>query len=199
MMNKRLIVATGVALTALGILALSCNLALFLPGLGPWRFWPVIVIGTGAILILPPLLVRNKPVLGGLFILGVPLLATGSILLFTSVFDVWNAWAWLWPLEVLALGVGLSLAAAYMRVIWLLIVGAVVASYGVFLQFLTFTGLWRIGSMLLKVEPLWWMVKLLVPASLILIGLAVLVGSMAVQLPRRASIAGKTSNAVARG
>jgi hypothetical protein len=159
----------------------------------------MILIVAGAILIVPPLLVRNKPVLGGLFILGVPILATGSILLFTSVFNAWNAWAWLWPLEMLALGVGLSLAAAYIRVTWLLVMGAVVASYGIFLQFLTFTGLWRIWSMLWKVEPLWWMVKLFVPASLILIGLMVLVGGMAVQSPWRASIAGKTSNAVARG
>jgi hypothetical protein len=93
--------------------------------------------------VLPPLAVRGKRGLGALFIPGMPTLATGLILLLASVFRRWDVWAWLWPLEVLALAAGFLVAAIYTRVIELVIPAIIIGLNRLLLQFCTVTGLWE--------------------------------------------------------
>src|SRR5512136_524111 len=107
-MNKQFSAAAGIVLILLGVSAIILNLAMSFLGLNVWqfliwRFWPLIVVGLGLALALAPLLASGRRGLGALFIPAMPILTTGGILLFTSVFHVWGAWEWLWPLEVLSL------------------------------------------------------------------------------------------------
>jgi hypothetical protein len=97
---------------------------------------------------------RNRRGLGGLFIPGIPILTTGAILMFTSVFNAWGAWEWLWPLEVLSLAAGFMLAALYMRNIWLLIPAIIIGANGLLFQFCAATGWWEIWAILWTIEPL---------------------------------------------
>jgi hypothetical protein len=111
-------------------------------------------VSLGLLFVCPPLLVRGNRGLGGLFIPGVPILVTGGILFFASVFDAWGAWARLWPLEVLAVALGLALAAIKIRTIWLLLPAIVVGANGLLLQFCALTGLWGAWAVLWPIEPL---------------------------------------------
>ena len=158
-MNKQFSAMVGIALILLGASALVFNLAMSM--LGPnvwqlliWRFWPLTVVGLGLALMLLPLLATGRRGLGALFIPGMPVLTTGGILLFTSVFHVWGAWEWLWPLEVLSLALGFLFAAIWMRSIWLLIPAIIVGANGVVFQFCTLTGLWGAWAVLWTIEPL---------------------------------------------
>jgi hypothetical protein len=158
-MNKRFSILLGAVLIVMGGLMLLFNLALPMLGIsgwrwGVWRLWPMFVIGVGLLFVLTPLLVRGKRGLGGLFIPGMPTLVTGGILLFTSAFDVWGAWEWLWPLEVLAVAVGFLFASIYMRNIWLLIPAIIVGANGLLMQFCALTGWWSVWAVLWTIEPL---------------------------------------------
>jgi hypothetical protein len=158
-MNKRISILAGLVLILMGALALTFNLVAPMLGLnvwrwGTWRFWPLLVVGVGLLFVLPPFLVRGRRGLGGLFISGVPILTTGGILLLASVFDTWGVWAYLWPLEILALALGFVFAAIYMRLVWLLIPAIVVGLNGLVLQFCALTGLWSVWAVLWTIEPL---------------------------------------------
>jgi hypothetical protein len=158
-MNRQISVLVGIALVLIGGMAMACVLATSVLGLGvwgwgPWRLWPLVVISVGLLFVVPPLLVRGKRGLGGLFIPGMPVLATGSILLFCSVLNAWGAWEWLWPVEVLGLAVGFLFAALYMRVIWLLIPAVIIGLNGLLFQFCAITGWWSVWAVLWTIEPL---------------------------------------------
>jgi hypothetical protein len=158
-MNKRFSILVGILLIVIGGVGLVFTLAMPMLGMsllrwGSWRLWPLVVLGTGLIFVVSPILVRNKRGLGGLFIPGVPVLATGSILLYASVFDAWRAWEWLWPVEVLSVALGFLFAAVYMRVVWLLIPTIILGANGLVLQFCAITGFWESWAVLWTVEPL---------------------------------------------
>jgi hypothetical protein len=158
-MNKQFSLIAGTILILVGILALMFTLALPMLGLhvwrwGVWRLWPLAVVSLSAFFLLPPLLVRGRRALGALFIPGMPILTTGAILLFTSVFNLWDAWEWLWPLEVLALAEGFLFAAVYTQVIWLIVPATIIGANGLVLQFCALTGLWETWAVLWTVEPL---------------------------------------------
>lgn len=153
-MNKPVSIAMSMVPIFVGVLTLMCSLVGPILGFRIWQLWPLTIVFAGLLLVLPPLLVRGKRGLGGLFIPGVPILTTGAILLFASVLRHWNVWAWLWPLEVLGLAVGFLFAAIYMRVIWLLIPAIIVGLNGLLLQFCALTGLWRVWAVLWTIEPL---------------------------------------------
>jgi len=156
-MDKRSLVV-GVALIALGVMSLLFAgvvsiLGIKLLGFG-LRFWPLLVVAAGLAFVLPPLRVRGQRGLGGLFIPGIPILATGGILLLASVFGVWGIWSWLWPMEVLAVAAGFLAAGLYMGVVELAIPAAIIGANGLLFQFCAVTGLWGWWSVLWTVEPL---------------------------------------------
>jgi hypothetical protein len=71
-----------------------------------------------------------------------------------SLFDSWDIWSYLWPLEVLSLALGFMFAALYMRSPWLAIPAILIGLNGLVLQFCAVTGLWEAWSVLWTVEPL---------------------------------------------
>jgi hypothetical protein len=158
-MNKRFSLMAGIALLLVGALAFASNIAVSLFGLdvwrwAPWRLWPLGVVALGLLFVLSPLLARERRGLGALFIPGVPLLVTGGLLLFSSFFGTWDAWSWLWPLEVLSVALGLLLAAIVTRVFWLVIPAIIIGANGLLFQFCAVTGWWGVWSVLWTIEPL---------------------------------------------
>ncbi|MBN1579824.1 MAG: hypothetical protein JXA89_03915 [Anaerolineae bacterium] len=158
-MDKRLSAFVGLGLIIVGLMALASTVLMPMLGIrilhnGLLRLWPLTVSGVGWCFILPPLLVRNRRGLGGLFIPGIPILTTGAILTFASVFNWWSAWEWLWPLEVLSVAAGFIAAAAYMRVIWLCIPAFIIGANGLLFQFCAITGLWDVWAVMWTIEPL---------------------------------------------
>ena len=158
-MEKRFSSVAGVSLILLGALALVVNMILPSMGINFWewtigRFWPLAIIGLGWIFVLIPLLVRGWRGLGGFFIVGMPILATGGILFLTNFFGWWDMWEWLWPLEVLSLALGFLFAALYMRVAWLVIPAIIIGMNGLVFLSCAITGLWEMWAVLWTVEPL---------------------------------------------
>jgi len=158
-MNKQFSAMVGIVLILLGASALVLNLAMPVLGLNMWRlviwrFWPLAVVGLGLFFVALPLLAHGRRGMGALFIPGMSILTTGAILLFTSVFHVWGAWEWMWPLEVLGVALGFLFAAIWMRSVWLLIPAIVVGANGMLFQFCALTGLWGAWAVLWTVEPL---------------------------------------------
>ena len=158
-MNKQFPILAGIGLIILGILALFYTVVIPMLGLslwflGPWRLWPLIVVGLGLLLVAPPVLVRGRPGLGLLFVPGMPILTTGAILLLASVFNWWNVWEWLWPQELIALGLGFLFTAIYMQSVWLTMPAIIIGLNGLLFQFCALTGLWEAWSILWIIEPL---------------------------------------------
>ncbi len=158
-MNKQFPILAGIGLIILGVLALFFTMTIPMLGLtvfrwGPWRMWPLFVVGLGLLFVVPPLLVRSRPGLGLLFIPGMPILTTGAILLLASVLNWWRVWEWLWPQEVLALALGFAFAAAYARKVWLAVPAIIIGLNGLVFQFCAVTGLWEAWAVLWTIEPL---------------------------------------------
>ena len=146
----------GLAFVAIGIITLFGNsiLPLFgVIGFGLARFWPVAVIALGLTAVAAPFLTQKRG-LAGLFIPGVPVLTTGIILLFASLFNYWSIWSWAWPLELIALSIGFSLAAVGLKVRPLFIPAIIVGINGLLMLFSSVTGWWEAWSILWTVEPL---------------------------------------------
>ena len=141
----------GAALIAIGMLSLLGNTLLAMQA---WRLWPLTVVIAGIALTLPGFLGLKKRGLGSFFIPGIPVLTTGGILLFASLFDNWNVWALAWPLEVIALALGFALAAIFMRVVGLAIPAMIIGVNGLMLAFCNLTGLWESWAILWPIEPL---------------------------------------------
>jgi hypothetical protein len=156
-MNKISSLFIGIFLVALGILSLAGNLLLSTGAFaltGAFQLWPVIVIGIGMLFVMPPFFFRGSRGLAGLFIPGIPVLTTGLILLACSLSGNYGLWAVLWPLEVVAVGVGFLMAAFWMDIIWLMIPALMIGMLGLALQFTALTGLWSLWAILWLVLPL---------------------------------------------
>jgi hypothetical protein len=141
----------GSALVAIGGLSLLGNTLLATQA---WRTWPLAVVIAGIALTLPGFFGLKSRGFGSFFIPGIPLLTTGGILLFASLFHRWDVWGLAWPLEVLSLAVGFALAAIFMRVAGLAIPAMIVGINGLILAFCNLTGLWEAWAVLWPLEPL---------------------------------------------
>jgi len=153
-MRKQNAVVISLILIAFGVTTLAVSLFGALFGFRIWQLWPLFVIGAGFLFILPPILNRNKRGLGWLLIPGIPILANGVLLLFTSVFRLWSAWEWLWPIELIAVALAFLLTAFHLHAIWLLIPAIIIGANGLLMQFCTITGLWSLWAVLWVIEPL---------------------------------------------
>jgi len=141
----------GLALVAIGGLSLLGNTLLAMQA---WRLWPLTIIITGIALTIPGFFGLVQRGFGAFFIPGIPVLTTGGILLFASLFDRWNIWELAWPLEVLGLAVGFALAAIFMRAAGLAIPAMIIGVNGLILAFCNLTGLWSAWAILWPLEPL---------------------------------------------
>lgn len=170
----------GVGLLVIGGLSMVGNLFLSTQA---WRMWPLVVLAAGIALTAPGLLAISRPGFGAFFMPGIPVLATGGILMFASITGNWGIWALAWPLVVLAVALGFGLSAIFMRVAGLAIPAIIIGANGLVLAFCNTTGLWGAWAILWPIEPLAIGLGLLVVgianrskgasvAALILIGLA---------------------------
>lgn len=153
----------GAGLLIAGGLSLVGNVFLRLEA---WRMWPLTVVVAGVALTIPGFLAVAKRGFGAFFIPGIPVLTTGIILMFASIFHQWEVWAVAWPLEVLGLALGFGLAAIFMRAAGLAIPTILIGVNGLVLAFCNLTGLWEAWAIL-------W------PVEFLAIGLGVLVVGMA--------------------
>jgi hypothetical protein len=140
----------GIALLVIGGLSLIGNIFLKLEA---WRLWPMIVVLIGLGLTLPGFLGITRRGFGSFFIPGIPVLTTGAILLYASLFHQWDVWAVAWPLEVLGVALGFVLAAIFMRVPALAIPASIIGVNGLILAFCAVTGLWTAWALLWPLEP----------------------------------------------
>jgi hypothetical protein len=155
-MQKNTSLLFGVTLILLGVLALVGNLLMRSVGGGillGFRAWPIFVVGAGLLFCLPPFIFSKVPGLSGLFIPGIPTLTTGILLFLASVTGYWSIWSYLWPLEVISVGLGFVLMAIFLKVPWLFIPASIIGFTGFVLQFCAATGLWSSWAVLWTVEP----------------------------------------------
>ena len=141
----------GLALVAIGIFSL---LGTTLLATQAWRMWPLTVIILGIALCVPGFFGLKKRGLGSFFIPGIPVMTTGGILLFASLFSRWDVWSLAWPLEVMGVALGFALAAIFMRVVGLAIPAVFIGLNGLLLAFCNLTGLWEAWAILWPIEPL---------------------------------------------
>jgi hypothetical protein len=141
----------GAALIGIGALSMGSNLLLQTES---WRLWPVVVVIAGLLLTAPGFMGLAHRGFGAFFIPGIPVLTTGGILLFASIFNNWGVWALAWPLEVLGVALGFMLAAIFMRLPALAIPAMIIGVNGLVLAFCNLTGLWQAWALLWPVEPL---------------------------------------------
>ena len=150
----------GLLLIMLGIFGIAWRMdvpggALATLRLGILRLWPVLVFIVGAFFVLPPLFMRDRPGLSGLFIPGIPILVTGGVLLLASLTNRWGfIWGHFWPLEILAVALAFLLMALFLRKIGLTFPAVILAFNGLALQFTALTGWWEAWAVLWVIEPL---------------------------------------------
>ncbi len=150
-------IAAGLSLTLFGGLLITYNIlgGLFrLPVPTFWQLWPLTVGGLGLLLSLPPLIAPRQRVLGALFIPGAFLLALCGVGLMGTFGQTGRIWGAFWPMLLIALALGLALAALYLRVIWLLIPAFILGLMGAAFQFSALTGLWGAWAVLWTTAPL---------------------------------------------
>jgi hypothetical protein len=142
---------TGFTLVIIGVISLLGNIFFSTQA---WRLWPIIIVLAGLGLTIPGFLGWSRRGLGSLFIPGVPVLTTGSILLYASLTRHWGIWAIAWPLEVLSVALGFALSAIFMNVAALAIPAFIIGFNGLLLGFCAITGLWQAWAVLWPIEPL---------------------------------------------
>ena len=152
-MNNVFSVLVGVVLVSIGLLVLAANL--ILPAFGirlywiePWRYWPLLVLGVGCFLTALALMSIRRRGFGVIFIPALPVLTTGGLLLFSSIFNLWWVWEFAWSLIVVSLALGFILAALASRIVWLGIPAILIGLNGLALAFCAFTGWWSAWSVL---------------------------------------------------
>ena len=155
-MKKRQVNYIGLFLILLGCLALLNGTVWPLLGwdFRLWRFWPLLVSLLGLSFIAAPFLFPRQEGLKTLFIPGLPILVTSSLLLLGSIFNVWGVWAYLWPLIIIGLAIGFLVSAVFLHNRWLMFPAIIVGINGLILQFCTVTGLWELWAILWPLEPL---------------------------------------------
>ncbi|MGI8930012.1 MAG: hypothetical protein ACR2F5_01740 [Candidatus Limnocylindria bacterium] len=116
-MSRTIERAAGILLLAVGVAVLASGpLVDFVGGFGigdeVWRWWPVILIGLSLFFLGPALLGRrpNRRIRAGMAIPGFFLAGVGSVLLYTSLSDRWDAWSYLWSVVPFSLGLGMYAA-----------------------------------------------------------------------------------------
>ncbi len=144
----------GATLVVVGVVVLASSVLGLLFGFRIWQLWPFVVIAAGLLVTAPAVFVRNRRGPGALYVLGLPVVTTGVLLLFASVFRRWHVWSILWPLEVLSVAVGCLLAAIKAKAHWLLVPATIIGANGLILQFCAITGWWHAWAVLWAVEPI---------------------------------------------
>lgn len=115
-MSRTIELGAGLLLVAIGIVVFASEpLVEFVAGLGIddkiWAWWPVLLIALSAFFVVPALLgSQQRRLRAGMAIPGAIFAATGIALLYTSLNDRWEAWAYLWAVVPFSFGIGMYIA-----------------------------------------------------------------------------------------
>ncbi len=115
-MSRTLELIAGVVLLLIGLLLIASEpLANMISGLSAGeellRWWPVLVIGLSLFFLVPALVGGpNRRLRAGMVIPGALLAGIGGALLYSSLNDDWNAWAYLWTVIPFSFGLGMYAA-----------------------------------------------------------------------------------------
>jgi hypothetical protein len=152
----------GMPILATGVVMLA---ATFLPGWNVWaRLWPLLVLALAAGFIALALYQRNVWIVIPALFIGL----NGLVLQFCAITGLWSAWAALWTVEPLAVGLTLLLTAAKTRSLATFVVGLV---------FCVLSG-GALAAMLALVAGLWRLAGVVSASGLILVGLALILWSL---------------------
>ncbi len=143
----------GATLIGLGVLALFITLSGIDLWTVSWRWWPTVIIAFGALLALLPIFIRKRW-MGLLYIIAAPIVATGIMLLISMTSGQWFLWLRGWPIGVLSVALGFTLAALYAREVWLMIPAIFLGVNGGLFLFNMFYGQWYLWKVLWIWEPL---------------------------------------------
>jgi len=152
-MNRSNSLIAGLVLIALGALALFFSLSSINVWALSWRWWPTVVIGFGALLALLPLFIRKRW-MGLIYIVAVPIIATGVMLLISMTSGNWLLWARWWPIGLLSTALGFAFAALYAGEAWLVVPAIVIGVNGGIFLFNMLAGQWYLWKVLWILEPL---------------------------------------------
>lgn len=91
-----------------GLYLLLVNLLGPLSGLGLRQMWPGFLL-LGALACYLPMIIwrEHRPALAGLAVPGTVFLVSALLLYYSAITSDWKAWAYLWPLELSGVGLGL--------------------------------------------------------------------------------------------
>jgi len=153
-MDRKQLLSLGAVLIGAGVIGLASSIFGWVFDFSIWQLWPVTVVAAGLLLTAPAVFVRNKRGMAVFYILGLPAITTGLILLWSSVFRWWDIWSVLWPLEVISVAIGCVLAAIKAKANWLLVPAIIIGANGAILQFCAITGWWGSWAVLWAVEPI---------------------------------------------
>jgi|GEM_PF-7134475 len=145
----------GIILILIGILSLLGNL--LLPKgqstLSGMQLWPLFIVTCGLIFCLPPFFFQHLRGLAGLLIPGFLILSAGVIIYICAITGNWQIWSFVWPLEIVAIGLAFLSMAFWMHQIWLAIPASVFFFNGLLLLFYTTTSSWSPWKILWVLEP----------------------------------------------
>jgi hypothetical protein len=141
-MNQKVSAMIGTVLILLGGLFLLVNMAFQAAGAWVWQTWPLFIVAGGAMFMLVPLFYHRQKWTGVFFIPGTPLLITGLLLQISSIGNGWGIWQWAWSLVILAIAVGLVLAALTTRIYWMGVPAVLLGATGLILAYCAITGNW---------------------------------------------------------
>lgn len=115
-MSRGIELLAGVLLLVIGVLLLASEpLAALVRGLPIDEeilgWWPILIIGLSLFFLVPAVAGGpNRRLRAGMVIPGALLAGIGAALLYTSLTDRWNAWAYLWSVIPFSLGLGMYAA-----------------------------------------------------------------------------------------
>lgn len=115
-MSRTIELIAGIVLLVVGLVVLASEPLLnFVNGLTAGEellaWWPVLIIGLSLFFLVPGLLGGpNRRLRAGMVIPGAFMAGVGGALLYTSLADRWDAWAYLWSVMPFSFGLGLYAA-----------------------------------------------------------------------------------------
>jgi hypothetical protein len=119
-----LFIFMGVPIFTTGGISLLANL---LPGWGVWGWlWPVNVLGVAFAFLLAAVYLRSIWLIVPAIIIGI----NGLVLQFCALTHLWAAWAVLWPVEPLAVGLALLAVSLKTRATGLFVAGLTLCALG---------------------------------------------------------------------
>lgn len=173
----------GVILLVLGALVLAADPIIgWLTSLGIggdlWSWWPVLLLLLAAVFLVPSFIGGpDRRVRAGMAVPGCVLAVMGGVFLYSSVWDRWSEWSYLWTAGPFSVGLGLYVAGWIADAPALKWIGSGLAAAAV-VAFVVFAGV--VGGQTFRVVG---------ALAMIALGVALLAGGLAERLSRKSPAA----------